>query len=355
MLYRENSTGRLQYHNDGDDPSSNANPQGNNLGIIQAASFWSGNATVYTTTNATSYSGTSNNTNFVGSVTAANVVSNAQLSSNLANYQLTSGMSSYQTTAGLSANVATLTANNANNLGGQLPTYYTNATNITTGTLPYAQIPANVINTTAAFTISNVYTYNSNLVIGSTGELVFNTNAGISANSSFGAAGQVLTSNGSTVYWANTGAGGFTNGQSISVNNFVVTGSITANSSTGTAGQVLTSNSTGVYWAAAAASVTAANATSQSFTGDGTTAIFTLTNSVANQRNVIVSMNGLLQVPVTHYTISGTTLTFTDAPYIGAIVEARSMEGVALVSGGGSGGTISSGDLFLGSMLLGGM
>jgi hypothetical protein len=105
MLYRENSTGRLQYHNDGDDPSSNTNPQGNNLGIIQAASFWSGNSSVYATTNATNYSGTANNALYVGSVTAANVVSNAQLSANLANYQ---------TTAGLAANVVTLTANLAN-------------------------------------------------------------------------------------------------------------------------------------------------------------------------------------------------------------------------------------------------
>ena len=274
---------------------------------------------------------TANNTSFVGTVSAANVVSNAQLSSNLANYQLISGMSSYQTTTGLSANVATLTANNSNNLGGQLPAYYTNATNITTGTLPYTQIPANIINTTAAFTISGVHTYNANLVIAAS--------AGISANGSYGTTNQVLTSNGSTVYWANTGAGGFTNGQSISVANLVITGSVTANSSNGTAGQVLTSNSTGVYWAAPAATVTAANATSQSFTGNGSNTVFTLTNSVANQKNVIVSMNGLLQVPVTHYTISGTTLTFTDAPYTGAVIEARSIEGVALVSNGSGSGS----------------
>ena len=223
--------------------------------------------------------------------------------------------------------IATLSSNNAAYLGGVAAASY--------------------VNTSGAYTITGVHTYNANLVMGAA--------AGISVNSSFGTAGQVLTSNGTTAYWAATGAGSFTNGQSISVANLVITGSVTANSSNGTAGQVLTSNSTGVYWAAPAASVTAANATSQSFTGDGTTAIFTLTNSVANQRNVIVSMNGLLQVPVTHYTISGTTLTFTDAPYTGAIVEARSIEGVALVSGGSGGSSISSGDLFIGSMLLGGM
>lgn len=52
------------------------------------------------------------------------------------------------------------TANNADLLDNQHGSYYTNATNITTGTLPYAQIPANVVNTTANFTITGQHTYN---------------------------------------------------------------------------------------------------------------------------------------------------------------------------------------------------
>jgi hypothetical protein len=66
-------------------------------------------------------------------------------------------------------------------------------------------------------------------------------------------------------------------------------------------------------------------------------------------------MNGLIQVPVTHYTISGTTLSFTTAPYYNSIVEARNFENGVGGSGGGGSASISSGDLFLGSMLLGGM
>ena len=46
------------------------------------------------------------------------------------------------------------TANNSTNLNGQPASYYTNATNISTGTLPYAQIPANIVNTTGSFTLS---------------------------------------------------------------------------------------------------------------------------------------------------------------------------------------------------------
>ena len=63
---------------------------------------------------------TSNNVSFVGSVTAANVVSNAQLQANLNNYVQITNLSGYgyQTSDTLAANVAKLTANNANNLGG---------------------------------------------------------------------------------------------------------------------------------------------------------------------------------------------------------------------------------------------
>ena len=45
---------------------------------------------------------------------------------------------------------------------------------------------------------------------------------------------------------------GFSNGESISVNNFTITGTMTANSSNGAAGYVLTSNGTVPYWSATA-------------------------------------------------------------------------------------------------------
>jgi hypothetical protein len=103
----------------------------------------------------------------------SNFVNTSQLSSNLANYQ---------TTAGLSANVATLSANNASYLG--------------------TVAAANYLQNSGAYTISGVRTHNSNIVFGST--------AGIVANGSIGTANQVLTSNGSSVYWANVASGGAT-------------------------------------------------------------------------------------------------------------------------------------------------
>ena len=89
------------------------------------------------------------------------------------------------------------TANNSSYFGGNLPSYYTDATNITTGTLPYAQLGNNVVNTTGSFTLSGVTTFNANIVLGS---------SGISANGSYGSVGQSLLSNGSATYWATAGA-----------------------------------------------------------------------------------------------------------------------------------------------------
>ena len=156
--------------------------------------------------------------------------------------------------------IGTLSANNTTYLNGQLAAYYTNATNITTGTLPWAQAPTGTVNTSSTFTFSGIQTYNANVVIGSTGELVFNTAAGIYANGSLGTAGQVLTSNATTVYWSTPATGTVT---SVATGNGLTGGTITgtgtisvvANSgivanSTGTfvnANNGITANSTGVF------------------------------------------------------------------------------------------------------------
>lgn len=147
---------------------------------------------------------TANNTSHVGSVEAANVVSNAQLIANLANYQ---------TTAGLAANVATLTSNNASyaygkseaDLNVNSAVYATNSINSNTAlnanNASYLDnVPASsYINTTGSYTITGVHTHNANLIVG--------TSAGVSANGGYGTSGQVLTTNGTTVYWATPASG----------------------------------------------------------------------------------------------------------------------------------------------------
>jgi len=75
-----------------------------------------------------------------------------------------------------------------------------------------------------------------------------------------------------------------------------------------------------------------ANITTDSFTGDNTTTAFTVTTAPTDADDLLVTINGLIQRPTTDYTVSGTTLTFTTAPFTGANVFAR------LIGGSGSGG-----------------
>ncbi len=60
----------------------------------------------------------------------------------------------------------------------------------------------------------------------------------------------------------------------------------------------------------------------QQFNGDGSTVAFTInTNQTTN--SCIVSINGVVQIPTIAYSVSGTTLTFTEAPESGDIIDVR--------------------------------
>jgi hypothetical protein len=50
------------------------------------------------------------------------------------------------------------------------------------------------------------------------------------------------------------------------------------------------------------------------FTGDGSTTSFTMSQSESDPTNIIVQIGGVYQQPTTNYTVSGTTITFTSAP-----------------------------------------
>ena len=118
LLYRDNSTGRLQYHNDGGDPLTNSNPTGNNLGVIQANSFWSGNDSVFATTNSTVYTGTANNASFLGGVASANYVRKDQNNDIVENIRIRFG-STNQTDVNDGTIAAGLFANGLNIVGTQ--------------------------------------------------------------------------------------------------------------------------------------------------------------------------------------------------------------------------------------------
>ena len=71
--------------------------------------------------------------------------------------------------------------------------------------------------------------------------------------------------------------------------------------------------------------------TSQTFSGDNSTIAFTLSAS-ATTASVIVSINGTVQAPTTAYSVSGTTLTFTEAPASGDAIEVRQITATTTVT-----------------------
>ena len=56
--------------------------------------------------------------------------------------------------------------------------------------------------------------------------------------------------------------------------------------------------------------------TQDSFTGDGSTAAFTMSKSVVSdqEQRIVVAVGNVYQNPAAAYTVSGTTITFTSAP-----------------------------------------
>lgn len=233
--------------------------------VINTTMVAVGNATVYTNTtagqislsgatiNATNYSGTANNANnlagaaasayvntsgnytVAGNInfTAANVFfTNINVGANVdvnttsffignttVNTNITGGQVSI---SGITVNSTIYqgTANNANNLNGQAASFYTNATNITTGTLPMAQLGANVVNTSAAFTITGVHTHSANLIVGNTTINVATTNSTITINAGNTAVlnGSALAVGNATVNAVANTTGFFVNGSAIYTN-----------------------------------------------------------------------------------------------------------------------------------------
>jgi hypothetical protein len=78
----------------------------------------------------------------------------------------------------------------------------------------------------------------------------------------------------------------------------------------------------------------------EQFFGDGTTVNFTLGQTLTTDA-CLVSINGVVQAPTTAYAVTGTTLTFTEAPEIGDIIEVRELTTTTSV------GSINNGNLSL--------
>ena len=72
--------------------------------------------------------------------------------------------------------------------------------------------------------------------------------------------------------------------------------------------------------------------TSETFNGDGSTVAFTMAGT-STTAATIVSINGVLQIPTTAYSVSGTGLTFTEAPAVGDLIDVRRLATTAVVAG----------------------
>jgi hypothetical protein len=225
---------------------------------------------------------------------------------------ISNGTSIYWSNNSLFANSATY-SNNANLLEGNPSSYYTNATNITTGTLQSNTIPSYVVNTSASFTFSNNLTFNANIVIGSTGGIVFNNGAKLyDTTGSQGTAGQVLASNGTgNLYWTSmaliannenfintTASFTFTNTAVhthqanivLSANAYLIFNSnsgIIANSSSGNTGFILASSGRGVYWTSMALI-----ANNENFINTTASYTFTSTAVHTHNANIVIGSTG---------------------------------------------------------------
>lgn len=74
-------------------------------------------------------------------------------------------------------------------------------------------------------------------------------------------------------------------------------------------------------------------ASSQTFVANGAQTIFFLANNISHQNNTMVSVDGLLQIPEIHYTISGNNLIFTTEPINKSNIEVRVFQTNASIFG----------------------
>jgi hypothetical protein len=82
------------------------------------------------------------------------------------------------------------------------------------------------------------------------------------------------------------------------------------------------------YWVDMITPTTAATTTTtyvtRSYTGDGTTATYTVTQG-CNVNNILVFLNGVCQMPTTDYTVTNTVLTLIPAPDSGMSIQVREL------------------------------
>jgi len=100
---------------------------------------------------------------------------------------------------------------------------------------------------------------------------------------------------------------------------------------------------------------TSITGTTTQFTANGTAGTFTLPSSLATVADAVVTLNGVLQIPTTHYTYTSNTITFNPIPDTGDLIEIRTFAGAGVTASGTGSSTTVLSDTFTSSFLLGGM
>ena len=268
-------------------------------------------ATFATTANAVAGA---NVTGAVSFATTANAVAGANVTGTVANatYALTSGSTT------TSATVTTAAQPNITSVGTLTSLAITG--DITSGN-------ANLGNAVTA----NYFIGNGSMLTGISGggggtpggantQIQFNDGSAFAGNAglTFNKTTTVLTANNLAVT-ATTSLG--------AVGNITVTG--------GMGGQVLGTNGSNILsWITpATTSITSTTGiTVDTFTGDGSTVVFTLSVTPATITQTQVNYNGVLQLR-SAYTLTGSTIVFSEAPLSGSSIEVTTTQGVSATSG----------------------
>ena len=182
--------------------------------------------------------------------------------------------------------------------------------------------------------------YGGNLILSgaaldtSAGRLTVNST---SADADFAVNGDTLAN----VFYVDAGTGTASFGTSAQTTNAIVafntntsillpTGNTSARPGTGVTGMIrfnTTNNGLEIYdnseWTPVGTTTFTLIADEQ-FNGDGSTVAFTLASSQTTN-SCIVSINGVVQIPTSAYSVSTTTLTFTEAPAAGDLIDVREL------------------------------
>jgi len=326
--------------------SASGNVTGGNVlfgsGIVSGTGNVSGNVGTFTTHNGTTFSAS-------GTVTAASVVGGVITGSSTSVTGTTTAASVVGGVITGSSTSVTGTTTAASVVGGVITgTSLSVSGNVTGGNVLFGtgivsgtgNITGNVVTGTTAnlgnirISVDNITTVGSNLT--------FNSAAGNINFRVSGTAANVLAVDAAsnTVVIGSLTATAVTNAAlNIATTNSIIipVGSTAQRPAVPVTGMLRYNNSSGVIeyytanaWTTAGTTFTVINA--DSFTGNGVQTAFTISQA-STTAATIVAINGVVQQPTTAYAVSGTTLTFTEAPASSDIIDVRELTTTTTVTG----------------------